>query len=208
MKHYKVSIIDYGMGNLRSVANAFASFDCDINITQNPKDLYQASHIVLPGVGAFGDGIKNLQSGGWIEVLEAEVISKGKPFLGICLGMQLLATIGTEYGLHQGLNWIPGTVNRLQVNDDSIRVPHIGWNDVNFLKKDHLYKYLLDSQVFYFVHSYIFDVEDQSVISGLTNYGSNFIASLEKDNIYATQFHPEKSQNVGIEVLKNFVNLT
>ena len=208
MKHYKVSIIDYGMGNLRSVANAFASFDCDINITQNPKDLYQASHIVLPGVGAFGDGIKNLQSGGWIEVLEAEVISKGKPFLGICLGMQLLATIGTEYGLHQGLNWIPGTVNRLQVNDNSIRVPHIGWNDVNFVKKDSLYKDLVDSQVFYFVHSYIFDVEDQSVISGLTNYGSNFIASLEKDNIYATQFHPEKSQNVGIEVLKNFVNLT
>ncbi|MEA5549888.1 imidazole glycerol phosphate synthase subunit HisH [Anabaena cylindrica UHCC 0172] len=208
MTHCEVAIIDYGMGNLRSVANAFASFDCSINVTQNPEDLYQASHIVLPGVGAFGDGMENLEVRGWIEVLEQEIREKGKPFLGICLGMQLLATIGTEYGLHQGLNWIPGKVNRLEVHDDSIRVPHIGWNDVNFVKKDCLYQNLSESQVFYFVHSYVFHVEDEGVISGLTAYGSDFVASLEKDNIYATQFHPEKSQNAGIEVLKNFVKLT
>ncbi|MEA5616580.1 imidazole glycerol phosphate synthase subunit HisH [Cronbergia sp. UHCC 0137] len=210
MNKHTITIIDYGMGNLRSVYNAFASFECSVNVTQNPEDLYQASHIVLPGVGAFGDGIKNLEIGGWIKVLEKEVREKGKPFLGICLGMQLLATTGTEYGLHKGLNWIPGTVNRLEINNDnndSVRIPHIGWNDVNFVKKDCLYKNLGESQVFYFVHSYVFNVEEEGLITGLTTYGSDFVASLKKANIYATQFHPEKSQNAGIELLKNFVDL-
>lgn len=207
--HIKIAIIDYGMGNLSSVANAFGSIGYLASITQNPDDLCQASHVVLPGVGAFGDGMKNLGSSGWLDILEEEVIEKRKPFLGICLGMQLLATMGTEYGLHKGLNWIPGTVNRIESNDSQIRVPHVGWNDVRILKKDGLYKNLGDSQVFYFVHSYVFEVENKSsIISGLTCHGIEFVASLEKDNIYATQFHPEKSQKIGLKVLDNFVKST
>jgi glutamine amidotransferase len=207
--HIKIAIIDYGMGNLSSVANAFGSIGYLASITQNPDDLCQASHVVLPGVGAFGDGMKNLCSSGWLDILEEEVIEKRKPFLGICLGMQLLATMGTEYGLHKGLNWIPGTVNRIESNDSQIRVPHVGWNDVRILKKDGLYKNLGDSQVFYFVHSYVFEVENKSsIISGLTCHGIEFVASLEKDNIYATQFHPEKSQKIGLKVLDNFVKST
>ena len=203
-----VAIIDYGMGNLRSVANAFAAIQFPAFITSNPEDLCQASHIVLPGVGAFGDGMKNLQSVGWVKVLEEEVTEKGKPFLGICLGMQLLATTGTEHGFHKGLNWIKGIVNRLDSNDPSIRVPHIGWNDVRFSKNNCLHSGLGDSQVFYFVHSYVFHPEDISVISGVTYHGLEFVSSIEMGNIHATQFHPEKSQKAGLEVVKNFVKLT
>jgi len=209
MNHIKIAIIDYGMGNLRSVANAFNAIGYLASIVQNPNDLSQSSHIVLPGVGAFGDGMKNLRSSGWIDVLEREIIEKRKPFLGICLGMQLLATMGTEYGLHEGLNWISGTVKKIESNDPQIRVPHVGWNDVLFSKKSGLYKDLGDSQAFYFVHSYVLDVKDKSnVVSGLTGHGIEFISSIEKDNIYATQFHPEKSQKIGLKVLENFIKST
>ncbi|MHC0061526.1 imidazole glycerol phosphate synthase subunit HisH [Nostoc sp. UIC 10890] len=205
MNQSKIAIIDYGMGNLRSVANAFASLNYPAFITKNPEDLSQASHIVLPGVGAFGDGIKNLQAAGWVNILEKEVIENGKPFLGICLGMQLLATAGTEYGYHKGLNWIPGTVKRLETNESCIRVPHIGWNDVHFLNKHCLYTGLGDFQVFYFVHSYVFYPEDTSRVCGVTYHGLEFVSSIQKGNIYATQFHPEKSQKAGLTVLKNFI---
>jgi glutamine amidotransferase len=205
MNPIRIAIIDYGMGNLGSVANAFAAINYPTFITSNPDDLCQASHIVLPGVGAFGDGMQNLLSAGWVKVLEEEVLEKGKPFLGICLGMQLLATAGTEHGFHKGLNWIPGTVNRLDSKEPSIRVPHIGWNDVHFLKKDCLYSGLSDSQVFYFVHSYVFYPEDVSVISGVSDHGVEFVSSLERGNIHATQFHPEKSQKFGLQVLSNFI---
>jgi imidazole glycerol-phosphate synthase subunit HisH len=209
MDRANIAIVDYGMGNLRSVANAFANIGCRASITQNPDDLSQSSHIVLPGVGAFGDGIKNLRSFGWLDILEKEVIEKRKPFLGICLGMQLLATTGTEHGLHQGLNWIPGTVKKIESNNSQIRVPHMGWNDVRFLKKNGLYQDLGDAQTFYFVHSYVFDVENKnSAIGGLTCHGIEFVSSLEIDNIYATQFHPEKSQKIGLKVLVNFVKST
>ena len=209
MNHIKIAIIDYGMGNLRSVANAFNAIGYLASIVQNPNDLSQFSHIVLPGVGAFGDGMKNLRSSGWIDVLEREIIEKRKPFLGICLGMQLLATMGTEHGLYEGLNWISGTVKKIESNDPQIRVPHVGWNDVLFLKKSGLYKDLENSQAFYFVHSYVLDIKDKSsVVSGLTGHGIEFISSIEKDNIYATQFHPEKSQKIGLKVLENFIKST
>lgn len=200
-----VAIIDYGMGNLRSVFNAMCILNCAAKVTKNPQELRQATHIILPGVGAFGDGMCNLKAGGWIEVLEEEVRRKGKPFLGICLGMQLLATIGTEHGTHKGLNWISGTVERLQIPDASIRVPHVGWNDANFVKKDHLFVGLGNTQDFYFVHSYVLLPEDESVISSTTEHGVNFVSSIEVENIYATQFHPEKSQKAGLAVLTNFI---
>ncbi|BAY60654.1 imidazole glycerol phosphate synthase glutamine amidotransferase subunit [Calothrix brevissima NIES-22] len=205
MSQNLIAIIDYGMGNLRSVANACATIKCQAFIAKHPEDICQASHIILPGVGAFSDGIKNLQSAGWIKFLETEVIEKKKPFLGICLGMQLLATVGTEHGYHKGLNWIPGIVNRLESKESSIRVPHIGWNDVYFLKQNYLYRGLGNSQVFYFVHSYVFQPEDKTICSAITSHGAEFVSSIEMGNICATQFHPEKSQKVGLEVLKNFV---
>lgn len=199
-------IIDYGMGNLRSVANAFEVLGCAVMISNTPADLRIANGIVLPGVGAFGDGMKNLHSAGWIDSLEEEVRQNRKPFLGICLGMQLLATTGTEYGVHKGLNWIPGIVEKIPSKDPKIRVPHIGWNDVFFTKKDGLYTNMSDSQVFYFVHSYMLVPENPTVVSGFCSYGVDFAASIEFDNIFATQFHPEKSHKAGLAVLKNFLN--
>lgn len=203
----KVTIVDYGMGNLRSVANAFEVLGCPAQISNDPKDLRTAERIVLPGVGAFGDGMHNLRTVGWIDALEEQVRQKGKPFLGLCLGMQLLATTGTEYGIHAGLNWIPGRVERIQSDDPTLRVPHIGWNDVRFIKKEGLYANLRDSQVFYFVHSYVLRPEDSTVVSGVCFYGIEFAASLEMGNIWATQYHPEKSQKAGLEVLRNFLNV-
>jgi imidazole glycerol-phosphate synthase subunit HisH len=203
----KLAIISYGMGNLRSVANAFESLGCSVTVTDRPEDLRNAERIVLPGVGAFGEGMRNLSVTGWVDALEEQVRQQGKLFLGLCLGMQLLATTGTENGSHQGLNWIPGVVERIHSADPSLRLPHIGWNDVSFIKTDGLYAGLGDSQVYYFVHSYVFRPESASAVSGVCMYGAEFAASIEVGNICATQYHPEKSQKAGLATLKNFLNL-
>ena len=200
-----LAIIDYGVGNLRSVANALAAVGCEATVTSQPEDLRAADRIILPGVGAFGDCMANLRKAGWIEVLEEEVRHKGKPFLGLCVGMQMLATTGKEQGTYEGLNWVPGVVERITSRDPTVRVPHIGWNDVRFTARDGLYKGSGDTQTFYFVHSYVFHPNDPSVASGFCSYGEEFVASLEVGNIYATQFHPEKSQKAGLGVLKNFL---
>ena len=201
----KVYIIDYGMGNLKSIANAFTALGADVKVTVSPDELKLAERIVLPGVGAFGDGMHNLREHGWIEALNEEVMVKKKPFLGVCLGMQLLASLSTEHGKHEGFGWIPGEVDRINANN--VRVPHIGWNDVRFVKNGGIYSGMDDAQVFYFVHSYVFKPDDPSVVSGLCSYGGEFTASIEKDNIYATQFHPEKSHKKGLMVLKNFLEV-
>ena len=202
----KPAIIAYGMGNLRSVANAVEALGHEAYIAAQPDMLQTSDRIILPGVGAFGDGIRNLVESGWVDALEAEVRSKRKPFLGLCLGMQLLATSGTEHGNHRGLGWIRGTVERLRPGS-GLRIPHIGWNDVRFTKRDRLYAALGDSGIFYFVHSYVFHPEDPTVVSGLCSYGEDFVASVESDNIFATQFHPEKSQKAGLAVLKRFLEM-
>jgi glutamine amidotransferase len=201
----RVCIIDYGMGNLKSIANAFTALGADVTVTVSVDDLKLAERIVLPGVGAFGDGMRNLRERGWMEALNEEVIVKKKPFLGVCLGMQLLASLSTEHGQHEGFGWISGKVDR--INADDVRVPHIGWNDVRFVKSGGLYSGMDDAQVFYFVHSYVFKPDDSSAISGVCSYGDEFTASIEKDNIYATQFHPEKSHKKGLMVLKNFLEV-
>jgi len=201
-----ISIIDYGMGNLRSVLNALETFDCNVQIIDRPDELRAADKIVLPGVGAFGDGIKNLHQRGWVPVLEEQVIQHGKPFIGLCVGMQVLATTGTEYGTHAGLGWIPGVVTRLESDEPRIRVPHIGWNDVRIINSEGMYSGMKGSGTFYFVHSYILQPDDPSVINGVSDHGADFAASIQKDNIWATQFHPEKSQKDGLKVLQNFVN--
>lgn len=199
-----VAIINYGMGNLRSVANAFESLGCPVQVTTDPLDLRAAERIVLPGVGAFRDGMDNLRTAGWIPALE-EAREQGKPFLGLCLGMQLLATTGAEHGTHAGLDWIPGVVERIRSDGTSLRVPHVGWNDVSFTKREGLYAGLGDAATFYFVHSYVFWPTDASVVSGVTDYGAELVASVESRNIYATQYHPEKSHRAGLAVLKNFL---
>ncbi|MDX2212942.1 MAG: imidazole glycerol phosphate synthase subunit HisH [Oculatellaceae cyanobacterium bins.114] len=203
-----VGIVNYGMGNLRSVANAIASLQFPVQIVDHPTELSQFSHIILPGVGAFGDAMNNLQTQGWISALEREVRENKKPFLGICLGMQLLATVGKEHGSHKGLDWVSGTVERLQSDDPDIRIPHIGWNDAQILKSESLYAGFTKTPAFYFVHSYVLIPSDRTIVSATTSHGTEFVTSIEFDNIYATQFHPEKSQKAGLALLKNFLGST
>lgn len=202
----RAAIINYGLGNLRSVANALEAVGHEAIIATDPSMLDAGEKLILPGVGAFADGMRGLRDGGWIDRLEREVRERGKPILGLCLGMQLLATSGTEHGTHAGLGWIDGTVERLPALPD-VRVPHIGWNDVRFTRPSALYDAAAGSAPFYFVHSYVLRPADPAVVTGVTEYGGDFVASVEQDNIYATQFHPEKSQGAGLSVLKRFMDL-
>jgi glutamine amidotransferase len=200
------AIINYGLGNIRSVANAIETLNHEAVIADRPGMLESAERVILPGVGAFGDGMRSLSEGGWVDALEHNILKVGKPFLGLCLGMQLLASNGTEHGIHKGLGWIRGTVDRLRSTDD-LRIPHIGWNDVRFVRRDGLYAGQDESSVFYFVHSYVLQPEDPKVVSGVCSYGEEFVASIECQNIFGTQFHPEKSQKAGLAVLKRFLDL-
>ena len=199
------AIVDYGMGNLTSVSNAVKSLGQHCDIIRDADQLVEYDGVILPGVGAFGQGIKNLRSNGWVSALNEFVIERGRLFLGLCLGMQLLATSGTEHGVHEGLNWIPGVVEKLSTKNATVRLPHIGWNDVSLQKDSKLYRELGESQTFYFVHSYAFYPEDKGVITGFAAHGQEFVASVEQGNIFATQFHPEKSQKAGLAVLSNFL---
>lgn len=201
-----VVIIDYGMGNLQSVRNAFEHLGCSVSVAVTPGELERAVRIVLPGVGAFGDGMENLRKMGWDNALDDQVRGRGKPFLGLCLGMQVLASHSTEHGSHAGLGWIPGSVDRLQsLPDSNVRVPHIGWNTVTMTHRDGMYEGLGDSADFYFVHSFAFSPRETSIINGHCIHGVEFAASLVVENIWATQYHPEKSQKSGLQVLRNFL---
>ncbi len=199
----KAAIINYGLGNLRSVANALEAVGHEAIIATAPSMMDAADKVILPGVGAFADGMRGLREGGWIERLERDVRRGGKPLLGLCLGMQLLATTGTEHGIHEGLGWIPGRVDRLPTVP-GVRVPHIGWNDVRFVRPSVLHG-SAESAAFYFVHSYVLLPQDPAVVTGVVSHGVEFVASVELDNIHATQFHPEKSQDAGLAVLKRFM---
>lgn len=201
-----IGIIDYGMGNLHSVLNAFRAFGRKAELISNPDDLKSSVGIVLPGVGAFGDGMKNLREGGFIPIMEELVLEKKRPFLGICLGMQLLATRGFEHGENDGLNWIPGVVDKISFPEQikTLRVPHMGWNEVVFSHKSELFSGLGEAQAFYFVHSFTFRPERSEVIGGTCHYGVDLVANVEWENIYATQFHPEKSHSAGLALLKNW----
>lgn len=197
-----IAVINYGMGNLSSVVNAFTALGHPVTTARGPDELRHADRIVLPGVGAFGDGMRNLRERGWVEAMETEVRQKGKPFLGICLGLQLLGAVGTEHGRHEGLGWLAGTVERLE--PAGLRVPHIGWNDVTFPAESRLFAGLDGAQAFYFVHSYALRPDDAGVVCGTCDYGGPFVAAVEVGNIQATQFHPEKSHKAGLAVLDNF----
>ena len=192
-----------------SVVNAFDAIGHKVHVTNQPADLAKASAIVLPGVGAFGDGMDSLRRLNLAEALHEEVLGNKKPYLGICLGLQFLALEGSELGCHKGLGWIGGAVQRIVSNDDGYRVPHIGWNNVRIKRPCPLFVGLDDDPVFYFVHSYHFLVESESddVVTSTCWHGETITASVHKENIYGVQFHPEKSQRNGLKLLENFVKL-
>ncbi len=201
-----VAIINYELGNLRSVQNAIEFIGKEAFIAQSPMDLQNASHIILPGVGAFGEGIDILNKQGWSDAIKEHALNKAKPFLGICLGMQLLAKAGTENGDHSGLGLIDGIVNKLETNDKSIHVPHIGWNHVTAKSGSKMYRESKGAD-YYFVHSYVLKPTNEDIISGTCHHGQDFVASIESENIWGAQFHPEKSQKAGLQLLTNFLKV-
>ncbi len=197
-----IAIVDYGMGNLRSVSKAFEAVGHEAVVTRDRATIKNASHVVLPGVGAFGDCVANLERFDLVEPIRS-TIQSGKPFLGICLGLQLLFTESEEFGLHKGLGIIPGKVRKF-VLDPALKVPHIGWNQVNIQRACPLFDDIADGSNWYFVHSYFVDPADRTVAATTTTYGIPFVSSIWKENIVACQFHPEKSQSVGLRLIKNF----
>ena len=200
-----IAVVDYGMGNLRSVSKAVEHVGADVKVTRNPQDLKDAKGIVLPGVGAFKDAVRNLKEFGLWEIIIREV-EKGKPFLGICLGLQLLFEKSYEFGETEGFGFIEGEVVRFELPKE-FKIPHMGWNQVYKKKDSELLKNIKEGEFFYFVHSYYVKPKNKNVVLTETDYGIYFTSSIEKENIFATQFHPEKSQKAGQKLLKNFVNI-
>jgi imidazole glycerol-phosphate synthase subunit HisH len=202
-----IAIIDYGMGNLRSVQKGFEKIGAEAVVTADPQIVLQADKVVLPGVGAFRDCMRNLEQAGFVEPI-LRVIAEGRPFLGICVGMQLLFTDSVEFGLYQGLNVIPGHVLRfpedMRVAAEALKVPQMGWNQLHFKRRPPAFEGIAGGSNVYFVHSYYVQPDNDGVIATTTDYGFEFCSSVWKDNIVATQFHPEKSQDVGLRILKNF----
>jgi glutamine amidotransferase len=196
-----ITVVDYGMGNLRSVRNALDLLGADVHITDQPQDILQAERLILPGVGAFGRAMENLRERGLIDPLNEKVLNQKTPVLAICLGMQLLAEKSYEHGEYEGLGWIPGSVHLF---DNDLPVPHVGWNEIMVQGEPPLFQGLASvNREFYFVHSY--HVETNANIAATAGYGSEFVAAVHKDNIFGTQFHPEKSQQNGLTVLRNFI---
>lgn len=200
-----IALVDYGMGNIRSVSKALEAVGAQVEVTRSPDTIRDAKAIVLPGVGAFKDCMSNLKKLELIEVLKEE-INKGKPYLGICLGMQILFSKSEEFGLCEGLDILKGKVIRFSLPKE-FKIPHMGWNRVKFKKKHKLLNDIPDNSYFYFVHSYYVVPEDSQVIGGLTDYGGDFTSMIIYENIFATQFHPEKSQKMGLKLLNNFIQL-
>ena len=201
-----IAIIDYGMGNLRSVQKAIEKVGSEAIITSDAQQIAAASKVILPGVGAFRDAIKALHQQDLVGPIK-EATQSGKPFLGICLGLQLLFERSFEYGDYEGLGVIPGVVRKFDVPQD-LKVPHMGWNQLIATQSEHpLLSGLESTAWFYFVHSYYVDPADSSWSAAETDYGGRFVSMVAKGNVYATQFHPEKSQAAGLQLLKNFVNL-
>ena len=207
-----VAIIDYGSGNLRSATKAFEQAvselgDGIIKLTKDPDGLKNFSHVVLPGVGAFSDCMTRLSAiDGLIESLQEEVLIKAKPFLGICVGMQLMADVGREHGKTDGFGWVSGEVVSISPQNRNIKVPHMGWNNLQIIDPTHpLLKNLPEGVHTYFVHSYHFVAKDQRHVLATVNYGKPLTAIVGRDNLIGTQFHPEKSQRTGICIIKNFL---
>lgn len=210
----KIAIIDYESGNLKSVSKAveLASNNIlnksDVKIINSANELKNFDKIVLPGQGSFKQCYQSLLSiDGIIDELTSAVLEKQKPILGICVGMQLFSSFGEEDGGSKGFDWIKGKVNKINLTDKNLKLPHMGWNNISINQKSKLFAGIENESHFYFVHSFAFDVENDQFISAKTNYSTEIISAVEKDNIFGTQFHPEKSQANGIKILENFVKL-
>ncbi len=201
-----IKIVDYGMGNLRSVQKAFEKLGVAAEICSQPDQLTNADKMVLPGVGAFRDAIHEIRT----KKMDAPIlehIQQNKPFLGICLGLQLLFDVSEEDGNWEGLGVIPGKVIRFE-NQPGLKIPHMGWNSLDVVGDQPLLAHHPKESHFYFVHSYYVVPEDESVVAARTTHGHSFVSMIARDNMFATQFHPEKSQRVGLKLLENFANIT
>ena len=204
-----VGIVDYEMGNLLSVYHAVEAAGGDPVVCADPAALESVDRIILPGVGAFGDCMRNLESRGFPDMLRRVVLDEGRPFLGICLGMHALAKWSEEGGRRtEGLGWIEGRVVRLNPSLPELRVPQVGWNDVSYAKDSPLFSGLPDHPDFYFVHSYHLVCDDADVVQATCDHGEQVTAAIRTNNMFATQFHPEKSQDHGLRLLANFLDWT
>ncbi|MFP6766101.1 MAG: imidazole glycerol phosphate synthase subunit HisH [Planctomycetaceae bacterium] len=200
-----IHIVDYGMGNLRSVQKAFEKLDVEARICTLGQELADADRMVLPGVGAFRDAIAELKKKDMVSPI-TDHVAAGRPFLGICLGQQLLFDVSFEDGEFEGLGLIPGEVVRFE-NQPDLKIPHMGWNSLDFPQTSPIFKDIPQGAYVYFVHSYHTVPQDPSVIAARTGHGTDFVSSVARGNLFATQFHPEKSQKVGLQILQNFSSL-
>ena len=200
-----IAIIDYGAGNLQSVKKAFDFIGAESVITDNPEIINACDRILLPGVGSFGDAMDSMAKSGLVETVKQNALS-GKPFLGICLGLQLLFEESEESLGVKGLGIFKGKIKKFS-SDMGLKIPHIGWNSLEIKQKDGIFKNIPDNSYVYFVHSYYLQAEDKNDIATVTNYGISFHSAVGKNNIFATQFHPEKSGDVGLQILRNFASM-
>ena len=197
-----IGVVDYGMGNLRSVLNALEAAEAPARLVATPAEAREAERLILPGVGAFGAAMERLDEQGFSEALP-DLVAAGRPLLGICLGMQLLAERSTEHGERSGLGLVAGDVVRIET-DPSLRIPHVGWNDVSVVGDTPLLAGLADEPTFYFVHSYVFETADPGAVTATCDYGRPLTACVAGDGVFGAQFHPEKSQRDGLTLLRNF----
>ena len=200
-----IAIIDYDAGNIKSVEKAFQYMGQEAVITRDADIILNADGVILPGVGAFGDAMGKLHFYGLVEVIH-KCVEKKIPFLGICLGLQLLFESSEESPGVEGLHILDGKVLRLP-SETELKIPHIGWNDLKFPNKGRLYKGISENAYVYFVHSYYLQADDSNIVTATTDYGAHIHASVEKDNVFACQFHPEKSSDIGMQILRNFIHL-
>ena len=207
----KVTIVDYSSGNISSVINSFkevAQNNAKIDVTSDLNKIKYSDKLVLPGQGSFKNCIDSLNKiSGLNDALNEFVIENKKPLLGICVGLQMFADVGYEEAETEGLSWIPGKVSRIDNQKGKFKLPHIGWNEIEIQKKSKIFKDIKNKSHMYFVHSYEFIPEDKSVISATTDYSSKIVCSVEKDNLFGTQFHPEKSDKIGLKMIDNFLRL-
>lgn len=198
----KICIIDYGSGNQKSLYNLIDYLGYNVSLSRTDKDIRNSTHLLLPGVGSYADLMERIQNLNLDDLINEHVLIKKKPFLGICVGMQVLSSFGNEYKRTKGLNFIEGEVRK--INSEALKIPHIGWNNISFKKDSFLEDESLINLDFYFLHSYVFDPSDKNNIIGFTKYGEIFPSIINKENIWGFQFHPEKSQQAGQIILKKF----
>jgi len=203
-----ITILDYGSGNINALKNIYERLNIPFEFANTKEQILKADHIILPGVGAFDETISTLHENGFIDVLNKKVWDEKIPILGICVGMQMLSD-SSEEGLLKGLSWIPGKVKKFDKNliPDKPKIPHLGWNSIVTIRESPLFKGIDPEMGFYFVHSYYYECADEASVIAKTDYGKAFHSAVNHENIYGVQFHPEKSHDNGIQLLKNFANL-